>query len=134
MQGMQLNVELVSMLAQAQRAIGTNSIDRFVGNLGVVAQAKPDVLDKFNADKWADVYSDMLGVDPNLIVADDKVAILRDARNKAQAEQQKAAVMEQQSKTAKNLASSPTGGAPNALQDVMNQFSGYGSTVHNAQR
>ena len=27
MQGMELNVEFVSMLAQAQRAIGTNSID-----------------------------------------------------------------------------------------------------------
>jgi hypothetical protein len=31
---MPLNVEFVSMLAQAQKAIGTNSIDRFVGNLG----------------------------------------------------------------------------------------------------
>lgn len=127
MQGMQLNVEFVSMLAQAQRAIQTNSVDRFVGNLGVIAGMKPEVLDKFDSDKWADSYSDMLGVDPSLIVADDKVALLRDARNKAQAAQQQAAVAEQQSKTAKNLASSPTGGAPNALQDMMNQFSGYGS-------
>jgi hypothetical protein len=126
LQGMDLQVEFVSMLAQAQRAIGTNSIDRFVGNLGVVAQMKPDVLDKFDADKWAEGYSDMLGVDPNMIVSGDKVAIIRDARNKAQAAQAQAATMEQATKAAKNLATSPTG-EPNALQDMMNQFSGYGS-------
>ena len=38
LQGMELNVEFVSMLAQAQRAVATNSVDRFVGNLGAVAQ------------------------------------------------------------------------------------------------
>lgn len=127
MQGQELNVEFVSMLAQAQRAIGTNSIDRFVGSLGAVAQLKPDVLDKFDSDSWADAYSDMLGVDPNLIVASDRVAMIRDARAKAQAAQQQAEMMQQQSQTAKNLAQSPTGGQPNGLQDVMNMFSGYQS-------
>jgi hypothetical protein len=127
MQGMNLNVEFVSMLAQAQRAIGTNSVDRFVGNLGAVAQMKPEVLDKFDSDSWADQYSDMLGVDPKLIIASDKVAIIRQARAKAQAAQAQAEMMQQQSQTAKNLAQSPTGGAPNGLQDVMNMFSGYQS-------
>ena len=128
LQGMDLNVEFVSMLAQAQRAIGTNSVDRFVGNLGSVAQFKPDVLDKFDADQWADVYSDMLGVDPSLIVADKQVALIRQARNQAMAAKEQAAAMQQQSQTAKNLAQAPTGpGQQNALQDVMNMFSGYNS-------
>src|SRR3569832_815757 len=65
LQGQELSVELVSMLAQAQRAIATNGVDRFVGNLGAIAQYKPEVLDKFDADKWADTYSDMLGVSPH---------------------------------------------------------------------
>ena len=128
LQGMDLSVEFVSMLAQAQRAIGTNSVDRFVGNLGAIAQMKPDVLDKFDSDQWAESYSDMLGVDPNLIVAGKQVALIRDARNKAMAAKEQAAMMQQQSATAKNLAQSPTGGGQqNALMDVMNQFSGYGS-------
>jgi hypothetical protein len=55
LQGMDLNVEFVSMLAQAQRAIGTNSVDRFVGNLGQIATMKPDILDKFDSDQWADM-------------------------------------------------------------------------------
>ena len=89
---------------------------------------KPEVLDKFDADTWADSYSDMLGVDPNLIVAGKQVAMIRDARNKAMAAKEQAAMMQQQSSTAKNLAQSPTGGGDkNALMDVMNQFSGYSS-------
>lgn len=128
MQGMDLSIEFVSMLAQAQRAIGTNSIDRFVGNLGAVAQFKPDVLDKFDADQWTDIYSEMLGVDPSLIIADKNVAIIRKARNDAAAAQAQSAAMQQQSQTARNLAQSPTGsGEQNVLTDMMNQFSGYGS-------
>ena len=126
LQGMDLNIEFVSMLAQAQRAIGTNAVDRFVGNLGAIAQMKPDILDKFDQDQWADVYADMLGVDPSLIVADKDVALLRDARNRALAAKEQAAVMQQQSQTVKNMAQAPTQGQ-NALTDVVNMFSGYNS-------
>ena len=126
LQGMDLNVEFVSMLAQAQRAIGTNAVDRFVGNLGAIARMKPDILDKFDSDQWADVYADMLGVDPSLIIADKEVAMLRQARNQAMAAKEQAAAMQQTSQTVKNMAQAPTG-QQNALTDVMNMFSGYGS-------
>lgn len=118
LQGIDLNVQYVSMLAQAQRAVATSGIDRFVGNLGVIAGLKPDVLDKFNADEWADVYADKLGVDPELIVADEQVAVIRQAR--AQAQQQ--ATRQQQAAlaagTAKDLAAA--GGT-----DAVRMFSGY---------
>jgi hypothetical protein len=126
LQGMDLNVEFVSMLAQAQRAIGTNAVDRFVGNLGAIARMKPDILDKFDQDQWADVYADMLGVDPSLIIADKEVALLRDARNQAMAAKEQAAALQQTSQSVKNMAQAPTG-QQNALTDVMNMFSGYGS-------
>jgi len=126
LQGMPINVELVSMLAQAQRAIATNGVDRFVGNLGAIAQFKPDVLDKFDSDAWADMYSDMLGVDPELIIASDKVALVRQQRAQAQAAAQKSAIANQQADTAQKLAAAPTaGGSSNALQDVTQMFSGY---------
>ena len=83
LQGMELNVEFVSMLAQAQRAIATNSVDRFVGNLGAMAGIKPEVLDKFDADRWADAYADMLGIDPELIVPGEQVALIRKQRAEA---------------------------------------------------
>ncbi len=127
LQGKDLNVEFVSMLAQAQRAIGTNSIDRYVNNLGMVASMKPDVLDKFDSDVWADQYGDMLGVNPNLIVSSENVARIRTARAEAQNAQAQAAAQQQQAETAKTLSGAKTGQDQNALMDVMNQFSGYQS-------
>lgn len=124
LQGQEINVEFISVLAQAQRAIGTNSIDRFVMNLGVVAQAKPDVLDKFDGDKWVDVYSDSLGVDPSLIVADDKVALIRKQRAQDQQTAQQAALANSAADTAQKLGSVPTNQS-NAATQVMNMFSGY---------
>lgn len=126
LQGMELNVEFVSMLAQAQRAVGSNSVDRFVANLGVVSQLKPDVLDRLDADAWVDAYADMLGVDPNLVVAGEQLAMVREARNRAMAAKEQAAMMEQQASTAKNLAAAKTG-EQNALTDIVNMFSGYNS-------
>lgn len=124
MNGVEINVEFISMLAQAQRAIGANAIDRYVGNLVAVANIKPDVLDKFNADEWAERYADMLGVDPNLINANENVAIIRRQREEMQAQAQQAMVAEQQSKAIKNLAQSPTG-QDSALDGVVSMFSGY---------
>jgi hypothetical protein len=127
LQGMELSVEFVSMLAQAQRAIGTNSVDRYVANLGAVASFKPEVLDKFDADKWADSYADMLGVDPNLIVGTDQVAVVRQARAKMQAQQAQMEQVKQMSEVGRNLGTVQTGEGTNAGMDIMNQFSGYGS-------
>lgn len=124
MHGQELSVEFVSMLAQAQRAIGTQNIDRYVGALGAVAQYRPDVLDKFDTDKWADKYADMLGVEPDLIVSNDKVAIIRNQRAKQQAAQQKLAAAQQMADIAKSAAAAPTAGN-NALTDVMSGLTGY---------
>jgi len=124
LEGMDLNVEFVSMLAQAQRAIATNGIDRFVGNLGQVASFKPDVLDNFNADEWANSYSDMLGVDPQIIVPSDKVALIRADRAKAAQAQQQAAMAEQMAGAAQKLGTVQTD-TGNAGNDIMRQFSGY---------
>lgn len=124
LQGMELNVEFVSMLAQAQRAIATNGVDRFVGNLGAVAGFKPEVLDKFDADRWADAYADMLGIDPELIVPGDKVALIRLARAEAAQQQAAAEQMAAGAKTARDLAAADTSGE-NALTDVTRAFSGY---------
>jgi len=122
--GMDLNVNYVSMLAQAQRAIATNGVDRFVGNLGQIASFKPDILDKFDSDMWADKYSDMLGVDPEFIVPGDKVALIRNQRAQQQAQQQKVAMAEQAASAAQKLGTVQTPGG-NAGNDVMQAFSGY---------
>ena len=125
LQGMELNVEFVSMVAQAQLAIGTNSVDRYVNSMGAVAQMKPDVLDKFDSDSWADNYADMLGIDPSLIVAGEQVAKIREDRAMAQQAAAQAEAEQRAVENATKLNNSKTGEP--SLMDMMNQFSGYNS-------
>ncbi len=128
LQGVDLNIEFVSTLAQAQRAIGVGSVDRLLGTVGSVAQMKPEVLDKVNADEIVDMYADMLGVDPRLIVGDEQVAIIRQERA---AQQQQA--MAAQKMAAMTDAAAKMGGIdtskPSALTDVMAGLQGYGGAV-----
>lgn len=121
--GSDLRVEFVSMLAQAQRAVGLSGIDRLIGTIGAIAQAKPEVLDKLNGDQIVDNYADMLGVDPELIVADDQVAIIRKQRVQQQMAMQQAAAMPAMADTAKTMADTDTDGK-NALTDMTRALSG----------
>ena len=101
LQGMDLEVEYVSVLAQAQKSVGTASIDRLLGLVGQVAQFKPEVLDKINSDAIVNQYADMLGTDPQLVVPDKQVAELRAQRAQAQQQAQQQAMVPQQAQTAK---------------------------------
>jgi hypothetical protein len=126
--GIELQVEFNGVLAQAQVAIGMNSVDRFTATLGHMATFKPEVLDKFNADEWADYASDTLGVPARMIVGSDQVAIVRQKRAAAQAAKDQAEAMDKMGGAAQKLAAAPTGGTqPTALTDLLNQYSGYGS-------
>lgn len=116
-----IQVEFVSILAQAQKAVATNSIDRYVNNLGAIAQFKPDILDKFDSDQWAEIYADSLGVDPALIVPGDKVALIRKARQEAQ----NAAAQQQANNMAADTAQKMATAAGGDLGSVMQGLQGY---------
>ncbi|BAQ93822.1 putative phage head-tail connector protein (p21) [uncultured Mediterranean phage uvMED] len=125
LQGTELNVEFVSMLAQAQRAIGTNSVDRYTNSMGMIAQMKPDVLDKFDSDKWANAYGEMLGIDPELIVPDKQVARIRQERAQAQQQMAQREAQQEAVENMTKLNNSKTGEP--SMMDVVGQFSGYNS-------
>ncbi|OZI23742.1 phage head-tail adapter protein [Bordetella genomosp. 9] len=125
LQGKDLDIEFVSILAQAQRAVSTNATDRFVSNLGAVAQIKPEVLDKFDPDAWVDNYADSLGVDPSLIVGNEQVAIVRQQRAQQQQQMAAAEQAQQMAETANKLGNAPTGANSNALGDILQNFLGY---------
>jgi bbp21 len=104
LQGAQLSVVLLSILAQAQRAVGANSIDRYVATMASVAQVKPEVLDNFNADAWAEYYADALGVDPSLTLPQKQVAAIREQRAQQQQAAQQAEMARQGADIAQTLA------------------------------
>lgn len=125
LQGMDLKVEFVSTLAQAQRAVGVQAVDRLLGTIGAIAPLRPEVVDKLDTDQLVDAYADMLGVDPTLIVADDRVAMIRESRAQQQQAQQAAAMMQPAADTAQKLSQTPMGN-DSALDSVMSMFQGYG--------
>lgn len=86
-------------------------------SLGQIASVKPDVLDKFDSDHWADFYSDRLGVPPQMVVAGEQVALIRQQRAQQQAAMVQAQMAEQAAGAAAKLGSVKTN-EPNALTDV----------------
>lgn len=85
LQGQPLVIKFVSLLAQAQQLVGLGAVERFVGTITNVSMVRPEILDKLDTDQVVDVYADILGVDPNLVVADKNVALIRQNRAQQQA-------------------------------------------------
>lgn len=86
MQGMPLRIEYISVMAQAQKAIGLSSLERFVGFVGNLASAKPEALDKLDVDQAIDNYAVMSGVSPTVVVPQEQAQQTRNDR--AQQQQQ----------------------------------------------
>ena len=123
LQGMEIKVEFISVLAQAQRAVAAQGADRLLGTVGSMAQMKPEVLDKLDFDQLVDDYSEMYGVNPKIIVPDDQVAAMRAGRAQQQQAMQAAAMVPNAVETAKTAGEINTEG----VQDVMSSLMGYGT-------
>ncbi|HCR3446160.1 TPA: phage tail protein [Morganella morganii] len=85
MQGMQLKVEYISVMAQAQKAIGVSSIERFIGFTSGIGQFSPNALDKINVDETIDAYAASIGVPPSVVATNEQVAQIRENRAQQQA-------------------------------------------------
>jgi len=121
LQEMDLNVEFISTLAQAQRAVAATSYDRLLGTVGNMAGIWPEAVDKLNTDQMIDDYAEMYGVNPEIIVPDDVAAQRRQAKAEAAQAAQAAAAMPQMAQTAKAVSGIDTQG----MTDVMQQLTGY---------
>jgi hypothetical protein len=109
LQGMDLKVEYISVMAQAQRAIGTSSLERISAFVGNLAAAKPEVLDKLDTDQLVDQYAEMLGVPPKVVIPDGDVEVIRAQRAQAQQQQMQMEQMQQAAQGAKTLSEADTG-------------------------
>ena len=106
----QLGVRYISSLAQAQRAVATQSIDRVWNFASRIAQVKPDVIDKLNADWSVEEYARVTGVNPQALVDDDQVDEIREVRARAQAAEAQAEVDRNEAQAANQLASAANAG------------------------
>jgi hypothetical protein len=90
LEGQSIRVEYVSIMAAAQRLLGVSAVERLASFVGSLAAAKPDILDKLNADELVAQYADMLGTHPSLLFSQEEVDAVRQAKAKAVADAQQA--------------------------------------------
>ena len=130
LQGMDLKVEYISIMAQAQKLVGISGIERFAGFVGQVAQVNPEIMDKINSDQMIDVYADIVSISPSIVRTDEDVASIRQQRQAQVQAQQKAAMIQQGAAAAKDLSSADMEG-DNALTRML-QGAKSGSLVEGA--
>lgn len=120
-QGMALKVEYISVLAQAQKAMGIGNIERFTNYLTTVAAGTGDlsIWDKVNQDELVEQYAEGVAVPPTLIVSNEDAQQKRAARAQQQQAAQMAEMAKTGSETVKNVAQADTGG-DNALTRALN--------------
>lgn len=114
--GQKLDIEYISILAQAMRMVGTSVNDQFLGYITQASSAKQaadatGIGDKVDFDEMTQNYAEQLGVKPSIMVDEEVVKQRRLARQKAEQAQQLAASADPTAKyaaAAKNLANAPT--------------------------
>jgi hypothetical protein len=124
-EGVDLEVKYISLLAQAQEAVAAASIERtfsFAGNLSAVF---PDIVDNLNADEAIRNYGEILGTSPEILRDADQVEAIRAQRREAQQAEQQMMQLQQGAQAAKVLSEADTQN-PNALTALLQ---GGGTTV-----
>jgi hypothetical protein len=104
-----LKVEYISLMAQAQKLVGVAGHERFLSTAAQLAPIFPDVVFKIDVFQAIDDHADMLGVNPKLVVPDDQARAAADASHKAAAKAQAAAVAKDATGAVSNLAATPMG-------------------------
>ncbi|HGM6983306.1 TPA: portal protein [Serratia marcescens] len=118
LQGQPLRVEYTSVMAQAQKAVGIGSIERFVGFIGNMAAAGfQQAADKLDVDQAIDEYGDMLGVPTTITKSDEQVQAEREQRAQQQQAAQSLQMGTGAADIAKTLSQAGTGD-PNLLTSI----------------
>lgn len=127
LQGQTLRVEYLTVMAQAQKAVGIGGLRQVVAFAGEVTAAKGGadlaIWDKIDEDQIMDYLGEMSGVPPESIRTDEEVEAIREARAQRQQAAQQAAVLREAAAGVKDLAAAPTEGK-NALTDTIQGLRG----------
>jgi hypothetical protein len=116
-EGKQIRVEYISLLAQAQKMVGTLAIEQEATFIATLAPAFPTIVDNFDQDEAVREHAEMLGVPKRVIRSKEDVAAIRDTRAQEQAATQQQMAMQEAAKTAETLSKTNVGGA-NALEHI----------------
>ncbi len=114
LEGVDLKVEYVSLLAQAQKLVTIISIDRFVTSAASLTPIFPEARHKVNIPNIIDGYADAIGVDPSFVRPNDEAAELGRLEQEQIAEAARAQELKDAGAGVKSLADADTS-QPSAL-------------------
>lgn len=117
-QGKELNIEYIGVLAQARKGRDANNIISLFSFAGNIAGAFPNVLHKLNSDNAIDIMSEVLGVHPKVINSKAFVEKTREQLAQQQQQQQQM-VQEQQAIQGAELMSKTSLEGNNALTNLI---------------
>jgi hypothetical protein len=110
-----LRVEYVSVLAQAQRAVSTASVEATVAFAGNMSQIWPEARHKIDPYQAIDDYARAKGASPKIIRTDDEAQQAAAAEQQMMQMQQAAAMGAGAAESAKTLSETDTGNPDSAL-------------------
>lgn len=119
LEGVDLKVEYLSIMAQAQKLVGVVGQDRFLQSVAGLATLFPQVVHKINVNEVVDAYADQLGVRPDLVRSNDDADQLAEAQAKAAAAQAQAEQLQKIGSAAQSLGNTPAPGTGTALDAVL---------------
>ena len=118
-QGAEIKVQYISVLAQAQRMVGISTIEQNLGFGARMAAIDPTILDNYDIDENAKEFARAIGAPAKTMASPEKVAQKRQARAEAQA----AAAKQQQMAMGMEMAKSGAAAAKDASQAKLGENS-----------
>lgn len=109
LEGLDYNIEYISIMAQAQKLAGIGNIERLFGFVGQVAALDPIMARKVNVEEAIEKYGDLVGVPPNLIVSKEEMEAFRQQQAEAEQAEQQAAQQAQMVEAGKSLSETKMG-------------------------
>jgi hypothetical protein len=124
LEGEDMEVEYISLLAQAQQAVAASSLERVMGFAGNLVAVFPNIVDGIDSDEALRQYANILGTSPDVIMSQDAVTEVREQRKQAELAVHQREEGAKLAQSAKVLSETDTQN-PNALTDLL----GTGASV-----
>ena len=118
LEDIKLSVVYISLLAQAQRLVSQQNVDRLMDTAGALMNFDPNIAQKLNVERILDAYVDVLGVAPDLLKTQDQYSQLLEAARQQQQQHEAMAAMGQMADVAQK-ASQTQLEKPSGLSEIM---------------
>jgi len=103
LEGVDYEIEYVSIMAQAQKLAGIGGIERLMGFVANAATLDPMAVQKVDIEEAIEEYGGLVGVSPKLIKTKEQMEELKEAAAAQQAQEQEAMVASQMAQAGKTL-------------------------------